>query len=440
MTRLMIFAVIVMVMATVAIQNQETTVLTILGAQQTPEIPFGLLLVGAFGAGALLTIFLYSIVGSRRPPERKYRPMGRRVPYPDNPATSTNPPTSPTSAEASPAYAATNSAYGSSTAFVNEPSPQDSVRSGDNPRSTAAGSTVNTPVDSSIHIPANPSANPNSSINQGAFAPPIFSNAETSPSPTSRIDKPESEKKKRRFTAFGRSLTGRPLDRASENAPKKEEEKRIGDDWGELRTAEHINSWDTDEVRRASGASAPGASAPEARRKFLDFIGIGASATTPAAGRGTQDSQVTRQLTDDIAAGWDETSGDGGYSYENSPYESGTYEDSLDSGWEQGYAQGSADYGPTEGQRRVYRDGIYSDERYSDGRYSNGNYSGSEYGDDYPEGPYEQTPYEQPPYETEDSSPEEDGVYEADYRVIVPPFKPLEEIPPQASSEKDDER
>ena len=477
MTRLMIAVVIAIVMAVLAIQNQEATALTILGARQTPEIPFGLLLVGAFSIGALLTLFLYGIVGLQRPPESKYKPMGRRVPYPESPNSATIPPSGPATESASP-YATATQSYSSSTAFVSDSPPQDtssssqtgSSRTGSaqtgssqssyqgvsRPSSSQENSSWNSGSQNSgsqnsgsqnsssqnSHSQSNysdrsGSASPNASSSdaslssgvQSSYTPPVFpdvaANVAANPAPSSVVDAPKAEprvettveKKKSRFNPLGRKPKSPPV-----------EERRVGDDWGELRTAEHLNSWEAEEVRRASGVAKP----EDGRRGFLDFIGVGTSASTPPA---------AERLTDDIATGWDE----GRYAYGDRYAEgSRVYEDDLDSGWEQdyapegyipegyipegyipegyipkGYAQertsaeagadftaGNAYGASADSQRRVYRDGLYSD--------------------NYSEGPYDEGPYE---------AIEDEEVYEADYRVIVPPSKSLEEI---AGKEEDD--
>ena len=376
MTRLMIFVVILVVMAVVAIQNQEATALTILGSQQTPEIPFGLLLVGAFGAGSILTLFLYGLVGINQPPESKYRPMGRRVPYPDSPGSTDLPPSGPPTDTAAAPYATVGQSYGSSGAFVSEPTPQES---GAPPQSNYQNSYQS---DSQRSY----SAAPSDTVSTSAFAPPIASEPSAEAYSETAVSDPKPEKKKSRFN---------PLNRQ----PKPAVEKKIGDDWGELRTAEHINSWDTDEVRRASGAAET-----DGRRGLFDFIGVGAAINGAASGPRSADS-----LTEDIAAGWHEP--DGSYAYEESAYTGvGPYRDDLDSGWEQGY--GGEDTASSAGasQRKIYSDGIYSDGDYSDSGYSEG-------------------PYEEGPYEALSEEDVEEGVYEADYRVIVPPSKPLDEVP-----------
>jgi len=396
MTRLMIFVVVLIVMAVLAIQNQETTALTILGNQQTPEIPFGLLLVGAFSIGAVLTLLLYGLVGMHRPPksteQSKYRPMGRRVPYPDSPGSRDLPPSGPpTDAVSTPYETAGSTSYktagstsqgsSSSTAFVSEP---------------ASSPSAATPTQNSYRTPGVQGSAPYSStsepsnVSQSAFSPPIFSEGAAKDAPDSAVGSPTPEKKKSRFNPLNRQATQKP-----------KVEKRVGDNWGELRTAEHINSWEADEVRRASGNAKP-----NEKRGLLDLIGIGGASANGATAKGAQ--QPAEQLADDIAAGWNEPIGE--YPYEEGAYAGGPYRDELDSGWEQGYRTEDTASGS---QRRVYHDGIYSD-------------------GDYPEGPYGEAYAEEAyagPYEEPDESGEgpEEGVYEADYRVIVPPSRPLEE-------------
>ncbi|MFK8184114.1 MAG: hypothetical protein AB8B99_12130 [Phormidesmis sp.] len=445
MTRLMIFAVIVIVMAVLAIQNQDATALTILGSRQTPAMPFGLLLVGAFSAGTLLTIFLYGLVGLQRPPESKYRPMGRRVPYPDSPGSTNLPPSGPSTNTASSPYATAGQSYGSTSAFVSEPSPQSTSPQSTPPQDTPPqgtsfqnssvqpqdSSSQSSSSQSSYHAPnTSPSAASAAAsssyvetnrTNSNASTPPIFPDTPASPSTPSVVDTPEPEKKKNRFQSLSDSLSdslgdiGKKINQSVASQPPTQE-KRIGDDWGELRTAEHINSWDADEVRSASGLTQP-----TAKRGLLDFIGVGtANPGAPSADR----------LTDDIATGWDGTPGDASYEdgaygsrpYDDRAYENGPYEEGLDRGWEQDYGS-EANNGAKQPQRRVYRDGIYSDGDYQEGPYEQGAYEQQP----YEEGPYAPPYEEEGPYETADEIGPE-GVYEADYRVIEPPSKPLEEI------------
>ena len=74
------------------------------------------MLVSGAALGSSLRWVLYGLVGLRRPPESKYRPMGQRVPYPNSPGSTTLP-------SSGPAYqpAETTPYSTSSTAFVSEP-------------------------------------------------------------------------------------------------------------------------------------------------------------------------------------------------------------------------------------------------------------------------------------------------------------------------------
>lgn len=129
----------------------------------------------------------------------------------------------------------------------------------------------------------------------------------------------------------------------------------------------------------------------------MDFIGIGTPPKPPG------------QTANDIATGWDESS-EGSYDsrYDDDRYEegyAGSYDssasdyqgsyrdDDLDSGWE-GYDEPPS---APNVQKRVYRDGLYDDE----------------------------SPYVDP--ENLDDIDAE-GVYEADYRVLEPPSKSLEDL------------
>lgn len=157
-----------------------------------------------------------------------------------------------------------------------------------------------------------------------------------------------------------------------------------------MRTVEHRNTWDADDPARAA----------ETKKGFLDFIGIGKPPQAPA------------QTADEIAAGWDEGSDgysgyEGGYRadsrYSEDRYDegyAGRYDstsgdrDDLDSGWEN--FETYSDAPPANAQKRVYRDGLYDDSPYVD------------------------------PENLDDIDAE--GVYEADYRVIEPPSKSLDEL------------
>ncbi len=344
MPRLIILLLIVLVMAAVAVQNPGSLSLVVLGGFRTPEIPLGLILVAGAALGSLITLILYGLVGARRPPESKYRPMGQRVPYPNSPGSTTLPPSGPAYQPVEKPYSSTSTA-----AFVSEPSrPPDSSS------------------EASVSDPVEPIAEP-----------------ESAPEPRAAISNPFAQKKK------------------NKNQRKDSvEDKKIGDNWGDLRTAEQLNSWE------AIGESNKGSGRDAGKKPGLfDSIATG-------IGLGSGLPQSSGQMADDIAAGWDENSAqadrDGAHSYYSSDsyradgydlegYEEG-YEDDLDSGWENSDSYGSSP--PAMGsqerpQKRVYNDGLYGDEG---------------------------------PYLDADSDEEigSDGVYEADYRVIEPPSKPLD--------------
>ena len=80
MPRIIVLALTAAALSVLTFQNLATEVpLVILGSTFVEAMPFGLLLLIAVGIGALLTLIFYGLVGSRRPPESKYRPMGRRA-------------------------------------------------------------------------------------------------------------------------------------------------------------------------------------------------------------------------------------------------------------------------------------------------------------------------------------------------------------------------
>ena len=324
MTRLIILLLILAALAILAVQNLSTPVsLVILGGARTPEIPFGLLLLGAVGIGALITLILYGLVGLRRSPESKYRPMGRRVPYPDSPGSTTLPASGPPYSSAG-AGASPYSTASSSTAFVSEPTPQA-------PPQDAASAAPSSGYQYS------------SSYGEGPLPEPPFT-VEEPPFREGQLED-RTEKKKS-------SRQGNPV-----------ENQRIGDDWGELNTAKQRDSWDTE----SEGDREPGIAG--AKQGFFDFIGIGGS-----TGRSTGGS-YGRAGDRDI--------------------------DGLDSGWEnfEGYENSAPSLDAT--GKRVYSDGLYGDDIDPNSRYEDEGY--------------------------EDEGYEDDSVYEADYRVIVPPSQPLDD-------------
>ena len=181
MIRAIILLLILAALAVLAIQNFSTPVALVILSSRTGEIPFGLLLVGAVGVGALISLILYGLLSLRRSPESKYRPLGRRVPYPESPRDTSLPPSSPSYSSEAP--------Y-SSVAFVAEPSitPQEAAPS---PPTTAYSDT----------------------FPEAAYRPA----PQPSPAPEKKKSPPRSDS-----------------DRNSSG----------GDDWGEVRTAAQRDSWD----------------------------------------------------------------------------------------------------------------------------------------------------------------------------------------------------
>ncbi len=323
MIRIIVLLLILAALVILAVQNLSIPVALVILGGRTGAIPFGLLLVGAVGIGALISLILYGLVGLRRSPESKYRPLGRRVPYPESPGDTTLP-------SSSPPYQP-QATYGSSSAFVSEPpmTPQDSA-------------------------PSSPATDYSGAPQDPAYRPAA------EPQPT--VGQPPAEKKK--------------------NPPYRETDSdRSGDDWG-LRTAAQRDSWDTEGGEAAAGNGQ--------QRSLFDFM---------RPGRGGDN---TDQLTDDIAAGWDEAASRSQYPADgDSRYDTG-YDNGLDRGWERfdSYDEAPPPVDPAY-ERRVYQDGLYgTDEFFDEGAYSDQNRPGET-------GP--------------------DGVYEADYRVIVPPSQPLDD-------------
>ncbi|MGB7085922.1 MAG: hypothetical protein WBD47_10235, partial [Phormidesmis sp.] len=169
-------------------------------------------------------------------------------------------------------------------------------------------------------------------------------------------------------------------------------DRKVGDDWGDLRTTEHLNSWDED-----AGSDPRDRNDPSQKRGLFDFI-LPAKPPRHSADR----------LADDIAAGWEENAStsaaraDYASGYDDGYDRSSDRYDELDQGWEDFDREGAP---PTDraGERRTYGESLYG---YDD------------------EGPYP----DELVYETgQVGEIGPDGVYEADYRVIEPPSKPLDE-------------
>jgi hypothetical protein len=350
MPRLIILLLILAALAVLAVQNFSSAIALVILGGQTPEIPLGLLLVGAVGIGALITLILYGLVGAQRPPESKYRPMGSRVPYPDSPGSTTLP-------RSSPAYEPSRSSY--SSAFVAEPKLSDSAEDAPPNRPPSR------PPETSTRPP------------QGLFSRPVAEPVSAMPgaNPASRLYEPA--------TRSG------------------------GDDWGDARTAEQRNRWDgEDDTSYNRFASRSGSQPVGQKRGLFDFMRAGSAQASPD------------RLADDIATGWNEavadnrpgynSAGYGSEDYRSDGYRSDSYrsdgyalgDDDLDRGWDSdgGAFQGNRPMPPGSGAKRVYSD------------------QGGLYGSDPRNGP--NVPY-----------PEDDPgtVYEADYRVIVPPSRPLDD-------------
>ncbi len=361
MFRFIVLLIISAVLAVITVQNLTTPIALVILSGKMPAVPFGLLLLGAFCLGALVTLVLYGLVSLHRPPESKYRPMGRRVPYPDGPDSGFSDPELVSSTTYSPA---TQAYSGSASTFVSEPAP-----------STYPQTPMQPPPQDSLRDPRSPrpagmaSPTPQSTVIEASSV---------------QINSPSPEKKKSKpFFFLNNSLNNR------KSNPKNESKNppTIGDNWGELRTAAQRNSWDDD----LEGAS-------DRKQGLFDFIRTGVADNSTR-----REQPPAYRYDDDLDRGWENFD---------------DYDDEPPSG----EAHGS------EYETRVYRDGLYSDDAYEDSPYEDGSYDGRAYDDE----PYDDPgslSYSDPAY----SDPDEenlnrigpDGVYEADYRVIVPPARPL---------------
>jgi len=422
MPRIIVFLLTVAALAIVALQNLATEVpLIIFGKTFASAMPFGLLLVITVGIGALLTLIFYGLLGSRRPPESKYRPMGRRMPYPESPSSNPLPASKPA---VDSSYGDSSQGYSRSSAFVSEPeTAQPFVTPPENPpiQDTPPASSPDTPS-------SDPSSNGPSAYGPSAYeARPYKSDAyesrsyesgtygsgtygsdtyeagayESSREPRSegsmRSDSiPNKASAGAAANAFVqqpiaglKSVFGKKKDRKDKSD---ESDRPIGDDWGQRRTKEQINDWDT---------SVGEPSRLEEGAKSLFNLGRNVGAN---AGR----------LAEDIASGWNNPAADGRSDVRNDGPVDGRYADNrydgLDQGWEnfddyvepplprEGAGDGARERTGEGYEKRTYGDSLYGDADSLDG--------------DYPDEAY-----------ADDIGP--DGVYDADYKVIVPPSKPL---------------
>ena len=313
MPRLIILLIALASLTILTVQNlgEEKAVPLVVLGDPVATIPLGLLLLAAVGVGALTTLVLYGLVGVRRSPESKYKPMGSRVPYPDDRTTPPPDTAAPT----------TNPSYGSSTtgssAFVTEP-----------PVDRAGTATTSPPAENS----------PSGSASSASSVYSPFSRSDSAVSPSTSQAAADEKKK--------------PSRRVESPDPSQRMNNREGQEWGEVRTAVQRNSWG-EEV-------------------------------------GSTDD---RYVDEDLDRGWEKF--DDHTDYDESQYASSGYSQDYDS-----RGQDSRGYDRTGYQRKVYGDDLYGVEDPA----------------------YDQEPFDEGPEELDS-----DRVYEADYRVIVPPSRSLEE-------------
>ncbi|EDX86253.1 hypothetical protein S7335_3956 [Synechococcus sp. PCC 7335] len=375
MFRLIILLLPIAVLIVIAVQNSTLIALNFLGGS-FPAVPFGLLLAITVCIGALITLLLYGLVGWRRPPESKYRPMGRRVPYPDSDPSSL--PSNPTVAPSS--YPPTD-AYGgyASDAFVSDTPIGETAVEGDRPP---------IPQDSPRDIY-------HSSTAQSSTAE--VNESQSNLNPLSGSTFVDSLKSNLPFTKKGSAPEGMVSESSGGKgrASRKQEDGRpIGDDWGERRTVEQINDWE--------------AIKPSVVEEGIDNLFRFSKNAGTNVGR----------IADDIASGWNNQN-EGYYPSAEAPksypesYYAEPYGDELEHGWEN-FDDGYDDLEQT-GSAQPSSKRIYGDSLYGRG---------------------------EPPWAEDDYLPEEDdidldratdevgpdGVYEADYKVIIPPLKPLDEV------------
>lgn len=375
MFRLIILLLPITALIIVAVQNRTPAIaLNFLGGS-LPAMPFGLLLAITTGFGALITLLIYGLISWRRPLESKYKPMGRRVPYPDSDPSPSNPAATPSTYSSTGSSDYATSSYPSD-AFVPEP-----YRS--EPPSNA--NPTPTPQDS----PRNNYQNVSRQTSEVGNSPP--------PSGSTFVDSIKSNlpfTKKKNLDPEGitrdRQQNKTPVDRQHVN------ERPIGEDWGEKRTVEQINDWE--------------AIKPSVVEEGIDSLfKFGKSAGTNVG-----------RIADDIASGWNtQPEGQRPPASSLESYYAEPYGDELDQGWEN-FDNGYDDLPPSGSEpssRRTYGDSLY---RSEEPRLAEDDYSIE---DDYID-----------PSTADEIGP--NGVYEADYRVIVPPSKPLED-PPSDEPEND---
>ncbi|MEO0646852.1 MAG: hypothetical protein AAFZ17_11935 [Cyanobacteria bacterium J06650_10] len=469
MPRLIVLLLVSAALTTLTLQNRgEDSAVPLVVAGQTviESMPLGLLLLLSVAAGSLLTLVLYGLVGIGKPPENKYRPMGRRVPYPDAPGGSSSVPSTPEPGAGFTPQDSATSSYGSSSAFVSEPTsgasnPRSPSRTVGQPSEPASAPDTNpqpfitpppqdTPPSSSptdqyqdqyqdgYSAPDDDFAEPPNSYfrsdsrsgfsssdssrsdpshsdpshSDPSYSEPLYSDSsyldsEYSETRPTRSDRSNSSKNRfiQQPIAGLKSVFGKKKDR-DETADVAN--RPVGEDWGELRTTEQRNSWNVDKetsINLEEGA----------KSLFRFGRDVGANAS---------------RLAEDIAGGWNDrrsderATGHNGRPYEQ--YSADHYADSysdaggLDQGWQSpdDYPDGSyPDGGYPDGDREPSAYDVADKRTYGDSLYgsSSADLDGAYPADDFDDG-------------LDDVGP--DDVYEADYRVIEPPKKPLSEIEP----------
>ncbi len=149
-------------------------------------------------------------------------------------------------------------------------------------------------------------------------------------------------------------------------------------------------------------------------------MGAGRNADTDAP------AQNANQLAEDIGSGWSGNNEPPSDQYIRDTRDDSYADDSLDQGWERpdaSYAQ--ADYDRSGYDRSSYARPEYDPPGYDPSAYPRPEYEKKVYGDDLygvEDADYEEEPIAEGPKELLDS----DNVYEADYRVVLPPSRPLE--------------
>lgn len=445
MLRLTILLLPLVMLAVLAVQNMATTVPVVILGQSIAEMSLGILLLVAIAIGAFLALILYGLVSLGRSSESKYRPMGRRVPYPESPSgtdSSSSGPSSGTYSGTDSSGSFADSSYGSrSSAFVSEPV-DSSVSS-----SASAPASSPDPIERSVSTPpseSSSSASTSSASTKDSFGGSLRSTVSRSSDRSafqgersysdpfistepSAEPKRESKREPKKESGKGfpkqpiaglRSVFGKKKDRqeippvepradtradtqADTRTEFGTEPGTIGDDWGNIRTASQRDDWDISEDNQSP-----------VEKGARNLFRIGRDVSTQAG-----------QIAGDIASGWgseptSNPNNNPGYDatapanrdysadpyYADDTYYTGnrsdgydaTSPDGLDQGWQE--FDNYDDPPSPAAAKRTYGDSLYDD--------------GLD-GDDYDDRPSEIGP---------------DGVYDADFRVITPPSKPLDSI------------